>query len=34
MPMWAALLAASSTPDFFAPLLDRPEWSHKIDENY
>ena len=34
MPIWAAILAASSTPDFFAPVLDRPAWSTKIDKDF
>lgn len=34
MPLWAAILAASSTPYFFAPVLDRPSWKSKTDSNY
>lgn len=34
MPMWAAIVAATSIPEFFPPLLDLPEWSHKELQNY
>jgi hypothetical protein len=32
MPLWAAICAASSTPEFFAPIIDRPEWQSSLQE--
>jgi hypothetical protein len=34
MPIWAAILAASSTPEFFAPVIDRPEWKYNLRKDY
>lgn len=34
MPVWAAIVAASSIPEFFPPLLDRPEWRQKASHDH
>ena len=34
MPVWAAIVAASSTPQLFKPILDKPEWKSKIHKDY
>jgi hypothetical protein len=30
MPIWAALLSASSTPDFFSPVISNPSWKSRV----
>lgn len=33
MPVWAAVLAASSIPQFFNPVIDKPKWRYKFVDN-